>query len=735
MVDNVPRVLAGRYEVGELIGRGGMAEVHIGYDSRLSRTVAIKLLRTDLAEDSTFHARFRREAQSAAALNHPTIVAVYDTGEESITDPAGRQRTLPFIVMEYVEGHTVRELLRDGAAVPIDEAVEITVGVLGALEYAHYEGIVHRDIKPGNVMLTPTGQVKVMDFGIARAMADNAATMTQTNSVVGTAQYLSPEQARGETVDQRSDVYSTGCVLYELLTGRPPFQGDSAVSVAYQHVREVPAVPSSLASDIPEALDRVVMKSLAKDKNERYQDAGEFRTDLLAVLHGGSVDAPATTQWLPVGGPHVGAGGVGGAGAAGAAGAMGATTAMSPTPSTSVIPAGARTPDSPTAVTGTMTAARPIDDDGARQSRWWIWLLVLLGLAALVGGVWALMNRQPPPTPQVAVPAVVNMTQAEAAAEIEGAELVFVDGGVESSGEVEAGKATRSDPVEAEMVDVGSEVTVYFSGGPEMVTVPNVVGLDVNQARDLLERDGFVFGTPRTEDLPGVPKDEVGEADPAVNTVQPLGSTVVLVLGTGDVALGDLKGQPLVDAQNHLSEDLKLSSTVEEEESADVTEGQVIRTDPGPGKVRVDQNIVIYVSTGAPNQAPELVGVDPASIEAGTAWDPMEGVTATDPEDGDLTSSVTIQGIDDLDLNTPGTYTLVYQVTDSEGLGAQETRRVTVTAPPEPEPTPEPSPEPEPEPEPEPTPTPSPTTTPPGEGGGTVAPPGQGGVPPGQGGV
>ncbi len=302
MVDNIPRVLAGRYEVGELIGRGGMAEVHIGYDSRLSRTVAIKLLRSDLAEDPTFHARFRREAQSAAALNHPAIVAVYDTGEETTTDAVGKRTTIPFIVMEYVEGHTVRELLKDGAAVPIDEALEIIVGVLGALEYSHNEGIVHRDIKPGNVMLTPTGQVKVMDFGIARAMSDQQATMTATNSVVGTAQYLSPEQARGEVVDHRSDLYSTGCVLFELLTGQPPFSGDSAVSVAYQHVREVPPVPSTIAGDIPDVLDRVVMKSLAKERDERYADANQMRADLLAVLHGGNVDAPAPTAWLPVGG-------------------------------------------------------------------------------------------------------------------------------------------------------------------------------------------------------------------------------------------------------------------------------------------------------------------------------------------------------------------------------------------------------------------------------------------------
>ena len=247
MTAQFPRMLAGRYEVRDLIGRGGMAEVHLGYDTRLSRTIAIKLLRSDMAEDATFQARFRREAQSAAALNHPSIVAVYDSGEEQVTGPDGRTRGVPYIVMEYVEGHTVRELLGEGEAVPIDEAVEIVTGVLDALEYSHRAGIVHRDIKPGNIMLTSTGAVKVMDFGIARAIEDSAATVTQTHAVVGTAQYLSPEQARGELVDSRSDLYSTGCLLYELLTGRPPFQGDSAVAIAYQHVREIPKAPSATA--------------------------------------------------------------------------------------------------------------------------------------------------------------------------------------------------------------------------------------------------------------------------------------------------------------------------------------------------------------------------------------------------------------------------------------------------------------------------------------------------------
>src|SRR5690242_16924956 len=284
------RLVGGRYEEGEPLGRGGMAEVRRGIDNRLGRAVAIKRLRVDLASDSTFQARFRREAQSAASLNHPTIVSVYDTGEEP--DPNGSGITIPYIVMELVTGKTLRDLIREGRKIMPERALEITSGVLEALDYSHRAGIVHRDIKPGNVMLTPQGQVKVMDFGIARAVADTTSDMTQTAAVIGTAQYLSPEQARGETVDARSDLYSTGCLLYELLVGRPPFVGESPVSVAYQHVREQPLPPSSFDPDIPPEVDAVVLKSLAKSREERYQSAGEMRQDIHRVLAGQQVTAP-----------------------------------------------------------------------------------------------------------------------------------------------------------------------------------------------------------------------------------------------------------------------------------------------------------------------------------------------------------------------------------------------------------------------------------------------------------
>src|SRR4051812_27848253 len=279
-------LLGGRYQVGELLGYGGMAEVRKGRDLRLGRDVAIKLLRPDLARDDTFQMRFRREAQNAAALNHPANVAVYDTGEER--GPAGE--SLPYIVMEFVNGRTLKEVLPAEGRLQPRRALEITAEICAAIEFSHRHGIIHRDIKPGNVMLTQTGQIKVMDFGIARALASGASTMTQTSAVIGTAQYLSPEQARGESVDGRSDVYATGpprypprgrpggggaggrpavpppgCVLFGLLWGPPPFVGDSPVSVAYQHVREEPKAPSLSNRDVSPAVDSIVLKALAKN--------------------------------------------------------------------------------------------------------------------------------------------------------------------------------------------------------------------------------------------------------------------------------------------------------------------------------------------------------------------------------------------------------------------------------------------------------------------------------------
>ena len=281
-----PRRLGNRYELGAVLGRGGMAEVFMARDIRLGRTVAVKTLRADMARDATFQARFRREAQSAASLNHPAVVAVYDTGEDYIGGIS-----LPYIVMEYVDGSTLRDLLHSGRRLLPERAMEITSGVLQALDYSHRNGIVHRDIKPANIMLNRSGAVKVMDFGIAKGMGDMGMTMTQTSAVIGTAQYLSPEQAKGETVDARSDLYSTGCLLYELLTGRPPFIGDSPVAVAYQHVREAPQPPSYYDPEVPAVADAIVLKSLGKHPDERYQSADEMRADLERALDGRPITA------------------------------------------------------------------------------------------------------------------------------------------------------------------------------------------------------------------------------------------------------------------------------------------------------------------------------------------------------------------------------------------------------------------------------------------------------------
>ncbi|MFF1907437.1 protein kinase [Kitasatospora sp. NPDC058218] len=274
----------GRYRLTHRLGRGGMAEVFAAQDVRLGRTVAVKLLRPELAQDDIARLRFTREAHAVAALNHHSIVAVYDTGEEYVGD-----ESTPYIVMELVEGRTVRELLVDEEAPPVDQALIIIAGVLEALAYSHRHGIVHRDIKPANVIITTTGAVKVMDFGIARALTGTASTMTQTGMVMGTPQYLSPEQALGKPVDHRSDLYAAGCMLYELLTLRPPFTGDTPLSVVYQHVQDMPVPPAQVNGRVPAALDPLVLRSLAKNPDDRFQDADEFRAHLqhaLREMHG-----------------------------------------------------------------------------------------------------------------------------------------------------------------------------------------------------------------------------------------------------------------------------------------------------------------------------------------------------------------------------------------------------------------------------------------------------------------
>ena len=579
MADNHTHRLAGRYEVRSMIGRGGMAQVHLGFDTRLSRVVAIKMLRTDLARDSIFQTRFRREAQAAASLNHPNIVAVYDTGEEDVTTPDGSTVSVPYIVMEYVEGHTVRDLLAGGAPVPIDEAVEIISGVLSALEYSHVHGLVHRDIKPGNIMLTNTGKIKVMDFGIARALTDSQATMTQTNAVVGTAQYLSPEQAHGDPVDARSDIYSTGCVLFELLTGQPPFKGDSAVAVAYQHVSEIPPKPSSITSDVPDSIDRVVLKALAKNRDDRYSSAEEMRADLNRAARGALVMAPETDSWQTP-----------------------ATQVMSP--ATMTMPAATMPPPAPAYDTQTMARIDTLEEE-PKKKRWPIALLIVVALA-MIGGLvwWFATNSAEPEVEQVPVPTVVGQTQEQAIATLKEAGLEFAIASTEASSEIPANSVISSNPEAGTIVDKGTTVKVVLSSGPADTTVPDVSGLTQQQARDQLKQNRLQVSDVVTVDDPSQEKGRVIKTDPEAGAKISEGESVKLFIASGNVSVpADLVGRPRDEVLQALQE-LGLNTNVETEESADHAEGTVMSLS-ATGTVSKDTTITVTVAKApAPTQPP-----------------------------------------------------------------------------------------------------------------------------------
>jgi len=512
-----PPLVGGRYELGELLGRGGMAEVRKGSDTRLGRVVAIKRLRTDLASDATFQARFRREAQSAASLNHPAIVSVYDTGEEPATDGSGVSQ--PYIVMEFVAGRTLRDILREGRKILPERALEITSGVLSALDYSHRAGIIHRDIKPGNVMLTPSGDVKVMDFGIARAMSDSN-TMTQTAAVVGTAQYLSPEQARGETVDSRSDVYSAGCLLYELLTGRPPFVGDSPVAVAYQHVREQADPPSTHDSDLPPAVDAIVMKSLAKRLEDRYQSAAAMRSDIERYLAGRPVQAP-----VPV------------AGADDDYPATRATmVAPPPTESTSIRPR----PPQP-----------PVED--ARVPR--TGLLLVLGflvLVLLLVGGWIVFGDDlfPDAPEQDQVPNLIGLTEQEARLSIGEAGLEVGDVSYEPSETVGKDSVIAQEPNRDQYVDPGSQVDIVVSTGKPMVSMPFVVGQSKTEARNQI-RNAKLLVTFEVEES-DKPKGEVVRTKPAGGEPVQQGGTVTVFVSDGQEKVPNVVGLQQGEAEEKI---------------------------------------------------------------------------------------------------------------------------------------------------------------------------------------
>ncbi|WP_203590305.1 Stk1 family PASTA domain-containing Ser/Thr kinase [Streptomyces sp. SID13031] len=598
------RLVGGRYEEGEPLGRGGMAEVRKGIDNRLGRTVAIKRLRVDLASDSTFQARFRREAQSAASLNHPTIVSVYDTGEEP--DPNGSGVTIPYIVMEYVAGKTLRDLIREGRKIMPERALEMTSGVLEALDYSHRAGIVHRDIKPGNVMLTPKGQVKVMDFGIARAIADTTSDMTQTAAVIGTAQYLSPEQARGETVDARSDLYSTGCLLYELLVGRPPFVGESPVSVAYQHVREEPLPPSSFDPDIPPEVDAVVLKALTKNRDHRYQSANEMRQDIHRVLAGQQVTAPMA--------------------------AVGETRAMA---ATQVAPAAAATQ----AYQPQSNDLLPPDDGDdeaqtarARRNRGLAYFLLGLAIVAIAVGAYAIITNMgdkgndpganpsntnsSQPVEQVDVPKVSGLGL-QAATDLLAAQGLTIKPSYEASSTVGKSTIISQDPTEGTKVDKDTAVTVVVSSGPSAFSVPQVIGKSESDARKALQNASgkFKVASNSTEVDNEAPKGTVVAIDPGQDGQYAAGTKFTLTVSSGqvEVPVPDVTTLSKEDAAQQLKALGLTVGYVNDDTNPTAAEGTVTKQSVKAGtKVKEGTKVTLSIAIKAtPTDPPSTTPTDP----------------------------------------------------------------------------------------------------------------------------
>jgi serine/threonine-protein kinase len=580
VVTDGQRLLAGRYLVGDVIGRGGMADVHRGEDTKLGRTVAIKILKAQLALDPAFRTRFRQEAQAASRMAHPTIVRVFDAGEETITRPDGDVVREPFIVMEYVEGRLLKDMIAEGP-LGMKVATDITVGILTALEYSHRAGVVHRDIKPGNVMITPDDTVKVMDFGIARAVSDSSSTVAQTTAILGTASYFSPEQAKGETVDARTDLYSTGVVLFEMLTGRTPFRGETAVSVAYQHVSETPVRPSSVNPDVSPALDEVVLRALGKGRFDRYQTAPEFMEELELAAAGHLpkrrvVDDSATAIF-------------------GAA---------------------------PTAGEETAHALRQLtsDDTVTRTQRRppvvWIWSGALVIAMVMVAVLFWVLNLAPTddiPTASRVVPDLSDSTWEEAQAELTGLDLVptRLD---EPSSDVEEGDVIRTDPPATTTVAPDDTIRVYVSSGAEQVTVPDLTNLDQAAATAALEEAGLELGTITDQNSPSVAAGTVLGASPASGTEADTGSSVDLVLSNGKVAITDVTGQTMSIARQLLEDpDIGLTVSPVADATCPAESGEIVTAQSlAPGEVDQKSTIELTYCTGPPEGDPaEDGGTEP----------------------------------------------------------------------------------------------------------------------------
>jgi serine/threonine protein kinase len=553
---NNNNVLSDRYELKEQLGAGGMAEVYLGRDRVLGRTIAIKTLLSQYGGDPHFIERFRLEAQHAAALNHPNVVSVYDTGSDNGTH---------YIVMEYVEGKTLRDIIREEGPLLPERVAEIGADVCAGLSFAHSHGIVHRDIKPANIMVTPGGAVKVADFGIARAVSGD--TVTQTAMVLGTAQYFSPEQAQSAPVDARSDIYSLGVVLYEMLTRQVPFTGSSPVAIAYKHVKEAPILPSRLNPDVPPALESIVMKAMAKNPDNRYQSAQEMREDLLRALHGRPVQA------TPVLSDQTGM--------------------ISPLSDETVVLERGR-------------GVRPEFQPERRRRRTGLILLAIILLAILGVAAWAILGLTSGPK-YATIPDVTGMTTATAVSRLSAAGFSAVLDDPVPSSTVKAGLVISTSPPKGTRIKTSQSIHIVWSRGPSFVSVPNVTGKTEAAARTAIVAAGLKVGTVTHANSETVRSGLVISQTPNGGSLQS-GQKVDLVVSSGkpQVQVPSVVGLSQQDAEAAIRQANLVPQVVQEDISTCIqTPGFVCRQDPQQGtQVTEGSTVTIFVASTEASPSP-----------------------------------------------------------------------------------------------------------------------------------